>query len=114
MRVLLDECVDWRLLRDLAEHDAKTVKQLGWSHVRNGALLRLAETAFDAFVTVDTNLPYQQDIASFRIGVVVLRGRTTRLPDLRELLGPLRDALSSIRPGELQIVSWRDVTPAGG
>lgn len=30
MRALLDECVDWRLLRDLDDHDAKTVKQLGW------------------------------------------------------------------------------------
>jgi len=109
MRVLLDECVDWRLLRDLEAYEARTVRQLGWSKVRNGALLRLAEADFDAFVTVDTNLPYQQDIASFNIAVVVLRGRTTRLPDLRELLAPLHEALANVRPGELHVVSWRDV-----
>lgn len=47
MRVLLDECVDWRLLRDLADYDAKSLKQRGWEHVKNGALLRLAATEFD-------------------------------------------------------------------
>lgn len=88
MKVLLDECVDWRLLRDLTAHDAKTVRQLGWEHVKNGALLKLAAAQFDVFVTVDGNLPYQQNAGIFGIAVVVLRGRTTRLPDLRELLPP--------------------------
>ena len=109
MRVLLDECVDWRLLRDLAPHEAKTVKQLGWTNVRNGALLRLASAEFDVFVTVDTNLPYQQNIAAFDIGVIILRGRTTRLPDLRELLVPLHEALATVARTEVRIVSWRDL-----
>jgi hypothetical protein len=39
MRVLLDECVDWRLLRDLTGHDVKTARQMGWSEVKNGKLL---------------------------------------------------------------------------
>jgi hypothetical protein len=29
MRVLLDECVDWRLDRELASHDVKTARQMG-------------------------------------------------------------------------------------
>ena len=37
MKVLLDECIDWRLLRDLAGIDATTVKQMGWSETINGA-----------------------------------------------------------------------------
>jgi hypothetical protein len=31
MRVLLDECVDWRLSRDIVGHEVKTVRQLGWT-----------------------------------------------------------------------------------
>jgi len=107
MRILLDECVDWRLLRDLAEYDAKTVKQLGWEHVDDGTLLALAAMQFDAFVTVDKDLPEEQNIANFDIAVVVLRGRTTRLVDLRALLDPLHEALRHAKPRELQIVSWR-------
>jgi hypothetical protein len=108
MRVLLDECVDWRLLRDLGQYDVKTVRQLGWEQVKNGALLRLAATEFDAFVTVDSNLPYQQNAANLQIAVIVLRGRTTRLPDLRKLLPALHDALITPRTGEFVILSWRD------
>ena len=109
MRILLDECVDWRLLRDLAEHDVRTVKQLGWEKVKNGALLRLAATEFEVFITVDSNLPHQQNAASFDIAIVVLRGRTTRLPDLRELLPLLHEALTKARVGEFRLLSWRDV-----
>ena len=108
MRVLLDECVDWRLLRDLTDHDAKTVKQLGWEHVQDGALLSLASEHFDVFITVDKDLPNEQNIASFDISVIVLRGRTTRLPDLHELLQPLREALRNAKPRKLQLLNWRD------
>jgi predicted nuclease of predicted toxin-antitoxin system len=110
MRILLDECVDWRLLRDLAEHDVRTVKQLGWEKIKNGTLLRLAATEFDVFVTVDSNLPHQQNAASFDIAIVVLRGRTTRLPDLRALLPLLQETLATAHAGELRVLSWRDTT----
>jgi Domain of unknown function (DUF5615) len=106
MRLLLDECVDWRLLRDLSQYDVRTVKQLGWEKVKNGALLQLAATQFDVFLTVDSNLPYQQNAANIGIAVIVLRGRTTRLPDLRTLLPALYDALVTPRIGEFQILSW--------
>lgn len=109
MRILLDECVDWRLLRDLANHDVKTVKQLGWTEVHNGALLSLASKEFQVFVTVDGNLPYQQNVASIGLAVIVLRARTTRLPDLRELVPALEAALRNAKKGEIRIVSWRDL-----
>jgi predicted nuclease of predicted toxin-antitoxin system len=80
MKLLLDECVDWRLLRDLEGHEVKTVKQLGWENVRNGALLRLASTQFDVFLTVDSNLPYQQNAALFPIAVIILRGKNHAPP----------------------------------
>ncbi len=109
MRILVDECVDWRILRDLTDHEAKTVKQLGWEHVEDGALLSLAAAQFDVFLTVDKDLPREQNIASLDIAVVVLRGRTTRLVDLRELLVILHEALRNARPRELQILNWRDL-----
>ncbi|HEY7244501.1 MAG TPA: hypothetical protein VH678_11550 [Xanthobacteraceae bacterium] len=41
MKALLDECVDWRLARDLAGHDVKTARQMGWAAIKNGELLCL-------------------------------------------------------------------------
>jgi hypothetical protein len=89
VKVLLDECVDWRLSRDIAGHDVKTARQMGWSTILNGQLLKLASDYFDVFVTVDRNLAFQQDLGSFPIGVVVLHGKTNRLSDLRRLVPAL-------------------------
>ena len=72
MRVLLDECVDWRLLRDLTGHDVKTARQMGWSEVKNGKLLRLTTEHFDVFVTVDRNLSFQNKVIDLPLAVIVL------------------------------------------
>ncbi|HEX8152269.1 MAG TPA: DUF5615 family PIN-like protein [Thermoanaerobaculia bacterium] len=104
MRILVDECVDWRLLRDLTAYEAKTVKQLGWEHAADRLLLSVAAREFDVLLTVDKDLPAEQNIASLDIAVVVLRGRTTRLANLRELLEPLYQVLQTIRPGEVHVV----------
>ena len=61
MRLLLDESVPAKLRRSLSSHEVRTVVEMGWSGVRNGKLLALAASQFDAFITVDKNLPYQQN-----------------------------------------------------
>jgi predicted nuclease of predicted toxin-antitoxin system len=57
MRLLLDESVPSRLRRALPDHEVRTVSEMGWSGAKNGKLLALAATAFDAFVTVDKIFP---------------------------------------------------------
>jgi predicted nuclease of predicted toxin-antitoxin system len=104
VRVLLDECVDWRLLRDLIGHDVKTARQAGWATIKNGELLALAAQQFDVFVTVDRNLSFQQNLVSFPIAVIVLRARTNRLADLRPLLPALLAAIQTAKAGVAQIV----------
>lgn len=59
MKILLDECIDWRLMRDLGNHEVKSVRQMGWLEFRNGDLLAIAQHKFDIFITVDRNLKYQ-------------------------------------------------------
>ncbi len=67
MRVLLDECVPQRLRHQLTGHEVWTVPQMGWASEKNGALLRLAEGEFDALVTTDQRLSYQQSVASYNL-----------------------------------------------
>jgi hypothetical protein len=104
LRILLDECVDWRLSRDVIGHDVKTARQMGWATIKNGELLALAAQQFDAFVTVDRNLSFQQNLAVFPISVLVLRARTNRLADLRPLIPALLAALDSLKPGVAQLI----------
>ena len=42
LRVLLDECVDWRIGRKLAPLEVKTARQMGWAALKNGELLAFA------------------------------------------------------------------------
>ena len=99
MKVLLDECVDWRLSRDIHGHDVKTARQMGWTALKNGELLTLASADFDVFVTVDRNLYFQQDLVSFSIGVIILRARSNRLTSLRPLVPKLLAAIRVVEPG---------------
>lgn len=71
MRILLDECLPRRLKRDLAGHEVRSVPEMGWAGKTNGALLSVAQTDFDVFLTVDRNLSFQQDINKFNIAVVI-------------------------------------------
>ena len=98
MRVLLDECVDWRLSRHMVGHEVKTARQMGWSTVKNGELLTLAAGQFDVFVTVDRNLAFQQNLTTLPIAVIVLGARTNRLADLIPLVPRLLDAIGSAPP----------------
>jgi hypothetical protein len=90
VKILLDECLDRRLAREL-EGDARetrTVPQMGWASFKNGKLLALAAEKFDEFPTVDANLPHQQNLPKFNIAVVVLRPRSSKLADLKPLESP--------------------------
>ena len=104
MRVFLDECVDWRLARDIVGHEVKAARQMGWTAIKNGALLTLASKHFDAFVTVDRNLSFQQNLETFPIAVIVLGAKTNRLADLRPLAPKLLAAIDSAAPGALKFI----------
>jgi hypothetical protein len=104
VKVFLDECVDWRLARDIVGHDVKTARQMGWTTIKNGTLLTLASEHFDAFVTVDRNLSFQQNLESFSIAVIVLQARTNRLADLRPLVPSLLAAIESALPGAAKVI----------
>jgi predicted nuclease of predicted toxin-antitoxin system len=99
VNVLLDECVDWRLARDIVGHDVKTARQMGWTTIKNGELLALAAGKFEVFVTVDRNLSFQQNLISYPIAIIVLRAKTNRLADLKPLTPKLLAAIESARPG---------------
>lgn len=101
MKVLLDECVPRKVRRELTEHAVLTVTERGWSGIKNGKLLELAETEFEVFLTVDQNLKYQQNLKAFNIGVILLVARNNRLKTLLPLMPEAREALENIKAGDL-------------
>jgi len=104
VKIVLDECVDWRLAREIPGHEVRTARQMGWATIANGELLALAAQSFDAFVTVDRNLSFQQHLPTFSIAVVVLRAKTNRLSDLLPLVPDLLAVLAQARSGGVTFV----------
>jgi hypothetical protein len=98
VRILLDESVPRPLGRLLAGHDVRTVTQMGWTSLSNGVLLQRAAEAFDALITTDQNLEFQQNLATLPIAVVVLVATSNRLESLEPLLPAVLQILQTLQP----------------
>ena len=104
MKILLDECIDWRLARDIPGHEVRTVPQAGWASLKNGELLERAQADFDAFVTTDRNIEHAQNIPTYSIAVVVLRAKSNRVADLRLLIPDLLSKIGFCQRGTVTYV----------
>lgn len=98
MRVLFDQGVPAPLRKQLTNCAVETAGERGWSTLENGDLLKAAEIAeFDVFLTTDSNLKYQQNLADRRIAILVLS--TTSWPRVQKVAAMIDEALSSIESG---------------
>ena len=100
MKLLFDESMPRPLaLRFPSEFEVRTVQSMGWAGASNGDLLRLAATEeFDASVTVDRSIEYQQDLGALPIPVVVMISSRTRVSELE----PLVQAVVNVLMGDLE------------
>ena len=98
MKILLDECTPRLLQRQLPEFEIATVQELGWTGIKNGELLRLAENEFDVFITSDKNLRYQQNLPGSSLAIIELP--SNQVPVVALLMPELQEALRVIRAGE--------------
>lgn len=99
MRVILDECLPRRLLRDFSNHLVTTVPRQGWAGVTNGALLKQVQDEFDVFVTMDSNIVHQQNLDGLKTCLVVLHAVNSRYETLQPMLLQIQDAISKASPG---------------
>ena len=106
MRVLLDENLP-HTLRQLFENpiEVTTVSYRGWTGKENGELLRLAADEFDAFITMDGSIPYQQNLESIQIGIILLKADSNRDEDLAPLIPQVNSILKTLKKGEVVNVS---------
>jgi predicted nuclease of predicted toxin-antitoxin system len=99
MKILLDENIPHDLRRLLAGYDVFTVTYMGWCGIENGKLLRVAaENGFDAMVTKDAGVAYEQHLATLPLAVIILKARTNKLDDIRPLVPDLIVALKNLLP----------------
>ena len=106
MKVLLDHCVPRRFRRLLIGHEVATVYEMGWSSLGNGALLAQASQVFGAFVTVDQNVQFQQNLAALPLAVGIIAAADNRLETLAPFAPGVLESLS--RPSAREMVRIED------
>jgi hypothetical protein len=99
MRILFDQGTPAPLRRALTGHVVSTAYEMGWAQLSNGALLRAAEAQFDALITTDRSLRYQQSIAGLRLAILVLP--TTNWPNIHVHEAAVVTAIDALRAGDV-------------
>jgi hypothetical protein len=100
MRILIDECVDPRVAALFDEHDAKTVREMGWDQLLDGPLLQLAAPQFDV-LTIDRSIEFQQNLSKLGIGVIVVEVPKNQMRHDLAVQKELSAAVDAIRPGRV-------------
>jgi hypothetical protein len=77
MRILIDECLEWRLGRALTGHECISVQKMGGDGIKNGKLL----------------------------AVVVLAARSTQLAKTLPLAPALLTILPQLTPGQVIVIT---------
>ena len=99
MRILFDQGTPVPLRLALAGHDVATAFERNWGTLQNGDLLRAAEEAgFDAIITTDQNLRYQQNLEGRRLAIEVLLTTDWRL--IRQHVDYVAAATGRLVPGD--------------
>jgi predicted nuclease of predicted toxin-antitoxin system len=101
VKLLLDECVTRHLKRDLASHDVHTVEDAGFKGLENGELLKAASGAYDVLITVDRNIPYQQNIVGLNIVILILAAKRNSYVRLKPLIPRALSALDTVKAGDV-------------
>ncbi len=98
MKVLLDQGTPVPLRRFLHPHEVDTAAERGWSELRNSDLLDQGEASkYQALITTDQNLKYQQNLTGRSIRIVVLM--TTSWPRISQKVDQVRETLEGLEEG---------------
>jgi hypothetical protein len=111
MLILLDENLLSRKLKKSlvdAGHVVENVEDMGWRGVKDRELLALAAAyPFDAFITADKNLPYQQNLRELALRIVIFDVTSTRPDYLLPLMIQLGEVLNSLAAGSVTLINDR-------
>jgi cell division protein FtsI/penicillin-binding protein 2 len=86
----------------LGGHEVFTATFMGWSGVENGELLAVAASkGFDAVLTTDRGMEYEQNPGGLPLSVIVIGAASNAIEDLRPLLPKVLAVLKTLEPKSL-------------
>jgi len=107
MNVLLDENIPRKLQWRLKERglEVVTVPDRGWAGVSNGELLNRADGEFDALLTMDQGIEYQQNIQDRSLGIVTIVAPDNEYETLLPLVPNIESVLQKLEAGRVVSVT---------
>ena len=106
MKLLFDQGTPVPLRRFLHPHEVDTAAERGWSTIENGDLISAAEAdGYDAIVTTDQNLKYQQNLTERTIAIIVLT--KTSWPRIQKSIDRVVSEIESVAPGDYKEIEIR-------
>ena len=107
MKLLLDENLPKRLKSDFPNHQIFTVRDMGWNGKKNGELMKLLiENNFDALITFDKNLQFQQNFEKYQVPVIVLNAPENTYFTLQLLSPKVNELLENNLSKGVMVVSF--------
>jgi predicted nuclease of predicted toxin-antitoxin system len=99
MKLLLEENLPHRLRPLLVGHDVYTVAYMKWNGIENGELPDVAaKNGFDAILTKDNGMPYEQNAATLPCALIVLQAPSNALDDIKPLVPQILTRLTMFTP----------------
>ena len=99
--VVMDECLPRKLRKLLAPHHTRTVPEMGLAGLKNGALLRELAGKCRAFITIDSNISYQQNLPALPFASILLSAPSNRMSHLEPLVPGIIKALEHSQAGDI-------------
>lgn len=98
MRILFDQGTPVPFRQHWTSHVVDTAFERGWSTLRNGGLLAVAEhERYDLLITTDQSLRYQQPLAARPLAIIVLL--STSWPRIQWRIEAIQAAVERTGPG---------------
>src|SRR5437763_12849660 len=97
----------------LEEFSPAVVRREGLKGRRNGVLLRAAvDRGFTVIFSADQSLRFQQNLEKIGSGAVVIVNIRNRMKDILPVLPKIKNAIASVRAGEIiEIFPDRELRP---
>lgn len=105
MKLLIDENLPKRLKEIISGHEIYSVSEKSWNRKKNGELLKLMlDENFQALLTFDKNLQYQQNFNKYPIAVIVINASDNTFNTIRSLASEINKILNSnLSSGAIEI-----------
>lgn len=109
MRVVIDACMDPRVVQAFAHHDAQTLFDLGWQHLKDDVLIRKLDC--DVFVTADRGFEHQHNLKALPFGIVIVHVNRNQVRFYRPLFSRILKAAESVTAGAVVHIYESDAVP---